>query len=112
MTFFLLKNLGADVLIDCKTIDFETILKDYDVVVNSQDQKILEKSLNVLRPNGKVISISGPPTPEFAKEMGLPWYLKIIMSLLSYGVKTKAKKKQVHYSFLFMRAEGSGRGKL
>ena len=106
-SFDLLKNLGADVLIDYKTNDFETMLKDYDVVVNSQDQKTLEKSLNVLKPNGKAISISGPPTPEFAKEIGLPWYLKIIMSLLSYGVKNKAEKKQVHYSFLFMRAEGS-----
>lgn len=106
-SFELLKNLGAAILIDYKTNDFEHVLKDYDVVVNSQDQKTLEKSLNVLRPNGKVISISGPPTPEFAKEIGLPWYFKIIMSLLSFGIKNKAQKKHVNFSFLFMRAEGS-----
>ncbi|MNR16988.1 hypothetical protein D3C85_1336240 [compost metagenome] len=76
-------------------------------MVNSQDQKTLEKSLNILKPHGKVISISGPPTPEFAKEIGLPWYLRIIMALLSFGVRNKAKKKHVNFSFLFMRAQGS-----
>ncbi|WJS93441.1 NADP-dependent oxidoreductase [Flavobacterium johnsoniae] len=106
-SFELLKNLGADILIDYKTNDFEHMLKDYDVVLNSQDQKTLEKSLNVLKPHGKAVSISGPPTPEFAKEIGLPWHLSIIMSLLSFGVRNKAKKKRVNFSFLFMRAEGS-----
>ncbi|KQB42527.1 NADP-dependent oxidoreductase [Flavobacterium aquidurense] len=106
-SFEFLKNLGADVLIDYKTHDFEHILKDYDVVVNSQDQKTLEKSLNILKPDGKIISISGPPTHEFAKEMGLPWYIRMITTLLSFSTRSKAEKKQVKFSFLFMRAEGS-----
>ncbi|WPO77891.1 NADP-dependent oxidoreductase [Flavobacterium sp. KACC 22761] len=105
-SFELLKNLGADVLIDYKTHDFEHILKDYDAVLNSQDQKTLEKSLNILKPGGKIISISGPPTPEFAKEMVLPWYVKMITMLLSFGIRNKAQKKHVNFSFLFMRAEG------
>lgn len=40
----LVKKLGADVVIDYKTQDFETILKDYDLVLNSQDEKTLGKS--------------------------------------------------------------------
>ncbi|WP_246862737.1 hypothetical protein [Pedobacter sp. KBS0701] len=40
----MLKDLGADVLIDYRKDDFETILKDYDVVLNSQDTKTLEKT--------------------------------------------------------------------
>ncbi len=106
-SFKLLKSLGADVLIDYKTQDFETILKNYDVVLNSQDNKTLEKSINILKPNGHVISISGPPTPDFAKEMGLPWYLKIVMSLLSFSIRRKAKKRNIDYSFLFMKANGN-----
>jgi len=35
----LVKRLGADVVIDYRQDDFETILKDYDVVLNSQDGK-------------------------------------------------------------------------
>ncbi|ASS48457.1 MAG: NADPH:quinone oxidoreductase [Candidatus Fluviicola riflensis] len=105
-SFDLLKSLGADVLIDYKKQDFETVLKDYDVVLNSQDKKTLEKSLKIVKPNGKVISISGPPTPEFAKEIKAPWFVKIILSLISSGVRKMARKLRVDYSFLFMRAEG------
>lgn len=103
----LVKSLGADIVIDYKKDDFETILKDYDVVLNSQDTKTLEKSLRILKPNGKVISISGPPDTDFAENIGLPWYLKLIMKLLSSGIKNKARRLGVNYSFLFMRADGN-----
>lgn len=105
-SFSMLKNLGADILIDYKTEDFETILKDYDVVLNSQDTKTLKKSLRILRPGGKAISISGPPTPEFAKSINAPWFVKIVLSLISSGIRRKASKLGVDYSFLFMRADG------
>jgi NADPH:quinone reductase-like Zn-dependent oxidoreductase len=103
----LVKSLGADVVIDYKKDDFETKLHGYDVVLNSQDQKTLEKSLRILKPGGKLVSISGPPDPEFAKEIGAPWYVKLLMKLLSSGVRKKAKRLGVSFSFLFMRAEGS-----
>lgn len=101
------KGLGADVVIDYKTEDFETVLKDYDVVLNSQDAKTLEKSLRILKPNGKVISISGPPDPEYAREAGLPGLVRIVIGLLSFSIRRQAKKRNVGYAFLFMRAEGS-----
>ena len=101
------KGLGADLVIDYKKEDFESVLKDYDVVLNSQDNETLVKSLSVLKPGGKLISISGPPDPEFAEEFGLPWYLKPVMRLLSSGVRKKAKLHNVSYSFLFMKASGS-----
>ncbi len=85
--FDLVKSLGADVIIDYKTQDFETLLNDYDVVLNSQDEKTLEKSLRILKPNGKVISISGPPDVTFAKDFRLSWFLKMIFSFLSSKVK-------------------------
>jgi NADPH:quinone reductase-like Zn-dependent oxidoreductase len=100
------KTLGADIVIDYKKEDFETILHGYDIVLNSQDQKTLEKSLRVLRPGGKLISISGPPDIDFAKQLSAPWYIEIVMKLLSFGVKRKAKRLGVHFSSLLMRAQG------
>jgi alcohol dehydrogenase len=108
----LVKSLGADVVIDYRKEDFETILKDYDVVLNSQDATTLEKSLRILKPGGKLISISGPPDTEFAKEIGLNAILKIVMFFLSFTTKRQAKRLGVDYSFLFMRAEGSQLGKI
>ncbi|OYU46687.1 MAG: NADPH:quinone oxidoreductase [Burkholderiales bacterium PBB4] len=101
------KGLGADVAIDYKKADFEKNLSGYDVVLNSQDGKTLEKSLDVLRPGGQLISISGPPTPEFAEELKTPWLVKQVMRALSFTTRKKAKRLSVGYSFLFMHASGS-----
>jgi NADPH:quinone reductase-like Zn-dependent oxidoreductase len=105
--FELLKALGADVLIDYKKEDFGTVLHGYDVVLHSQDSKTLDKSLRVLKRGGTLISISGPPDPAFAEEIGVPWYVKPIIRVLSFGARRKAKRLNVTFSFLFMRANGA-----
>ena len=103
----LVKSLGADVVVDYKTQDFEDVLRGYDIVLNSQDGKTLEKSLNVLKPDGKLISISGPPDPEFAEAIKASWLVKQATRALSFGARRKAKRLGVDYSFLFMKASGS-----
>lgn len=103
----LVKSLGADLVIDYKKEDFATILKDYDVVLHSnREAKVLENSLKILKQGGTLISLTGPPTPEFAKEIGLGWHFQTLMSLLSMSARRKAKKQKVNFKFLFMRAEG------
>lgn len=102
----LVRQLGADVVIDYKTQDFETVLSGYDLVLNSQDAITLEKSLRVLKPGGLAISISGPPTPEFAKALRLNPVLKFVVGLLSGKVRKQARKLGIRYAFLFMRADG------
>lgn len=100
------KRLGADVVIDYRSNDFETVLHDYDVVIDTLGGQILEKSLRVLKPGGKVISVAGPPEPDFAKEFGANWFLIQAMRALSFRIRWKARRRGVTYSFLFMRASG------
>lgn len=102
----LVKSLGADVIIDYKKDDFEIILRDYDVVLNSQDAKTLAKSLRVLKSGGKLISISGPPDPAFGEEIKAPWFVRVIMRLLSFGIRREARRRNVSFSFVFMKASG------
>jgi NADPH:quinone reductase-like Zn-dependent oxidoreductase len=102
----LAKSLGADIVIDYKKDDFEKLLSGYDVALNSLGKDTLEKSLRVLKPGGKLISISGPPDPQFAKEIGLNWLFQQVMRLLSFSIRRKARGRRVSYSFLFMRASG------
>jgi NADPH:quinone reductase-like Zn-dependent oxidoreductase len=101
------KSLGADVVIDYKKDDFENVLSGYDVVLNSQDAKTLAKSLNVLKPGGKLITISGPADPAFAEAIKAPWFVKQVIGLLSMGTRRLAKRLNVDFSFLFMQANGS-----
>jgi alcohol dehydrogenase len=100
------KNLGADVVIDYRKDDFAVALRDYDVVVNSLGTDVLEKSLRVLKPGGKLISISGPPEPSFAKSIGASWLLRQVIRLLSRRIRKQAKHRGVTYSFLFMKESG------
>ncbi|WP_457332052.1 NADP-dependent oxidoreductase [Rhizobacter sp. P5_C2] len=102
----LVKRLGADVVVDYRTQDFETVLQGYDVVLNSQDGKTLGKSLRVLKSGGRLISISGPPDPEFGKEIAAPGFVKLVMRLLSSSIRRRARSRGVGYSFLFMKANG------
>lgn len=102
----LVKSLGADVVIDYRKDDFEKVLQNYDVVLHSQDAAVLEKSLRVLKPGGTLVSISGPPDPTFAQGIGAPWFVRLIVRLLSAGVRRKAVRRDLAYAFLFMRANG------
>src|SRR5213596_3733189 len=108
----LVKSLGADVVIDYKKEDFEQVLSGYDVVLNSLGKDTLDKSLKVLKPGGKLISISGPPDVAFAKQNGSNWFLQQVMRLLSFGIRKKAKHHGVTYSFVFMRANGEQLSKI
>src|SRR6266702_8511649 len=108
----LVKSLGADVVVDYKKDDFEKVLKGYDVVLSSLGKDTLEKSLAVLKPGGKLVSISGPPDPDFAKEIGAGWPLQQGMRLLSFGIRRKSNRRGISYSFLFMTANGGQLGKI
>jgi hypothetical protein len=101
------ESLGADIVIDYKNQAFESLLRDYDVVLNSQDKVTLEKSLKILKQGGKLISISGPPDPRFAREQGSSWMIEQVLWVLSSSIRWKARRRSVNYSFLFMRANGA-----
>ncbi|WP_443191655.1 NADP-dependent oxidoreductase [Pseudomonas indica] len=100
------KGLGADSVIDYRKDDFETLLRDYDVVLDTLGGKTLEKSLRVLKPGGKAIGIVGPPDPEFANAFGLNGFLRMAIRLMSHRVRREAQRHGVSYSFLFMRPSG------
>jgi NADPH:quinone reductase-like Zn-dependent oxidoreductase len=100
------RGLGADVVIDYRSQDFEQMLSGYDLVLDSLGGKNLERSLRVLRKGGKAIGIAGPPDPGFAREMGANLVLRLAVAGLSSGIRRQARRLGVHYEFLFMRASG------
>ena len=101
------KALGADFVIDYKTQDFATVLRDYDMVLDTLGGKVPEQSLQVLKHGGKVISISGPPDPAFAREWQLGWLLEQVFRVLSHRIRRQSKRLGVSYSFLFMHPSGA-----
>ncbi|MFE1348185.1 NADP-dependent oxidoreductase [Streptomyces sp. NPDC058757] len=102
----LVKELGADEVIDYRTQNFEEILDGYDVVLDSLGGENLAKSLRILKPGGLAISVAGPPDPATARELGSNPVLRLAITALSAKTRRQAKRLGVTYSFLFMKASG------
>jgi len=103
----LVTSLGADEVIDYKKQAFEKVLRDYDVVLGTIRGDAVEKSVGILKPGGKIVSLIGPLDVAFARARGLNFVLKFVFSLMSRKIMRLAKKRGVTYSFLFVRPDGA-----
>ena len=102
----LVKSLGADEIINYKTEKFEEKLENYDAVFDTLGGNILEKSFEVLKSGGKIVSVSGLPNARFAKEYGSGFLKTLLFSAASHKLTALEKKHNVQYSFLFMKPSG------
>ncbi|WP_086785648.1 NADP-dependent oxidoreductase [Streptomyces caniscabiei] len=108
----LVRSLGADIVVDYTKEDFSQVLSGYDLVLDSVGGANLEKSLTVLKPGGLAVSVVGPPDAAFAKQLGAPSVMGLVMSTLSRKVRKQAKALGVRYEFFFMQANGTQLRKL
>ncbi|MBV7506768.1 NADP-dependent oxidoreductase [Bacillus sp. sid0103] len=102
----LVKSLGADEIINYKTEKFEEILKNYDAVFDTLGGEILEKSFEVIKRGGKIVSVSGLPNARFGKEYGSGFFKTLLFSAASHKLTELEKKHNVQYTFLFMKPSG------
>ncbi|MFI5862266.1 NADP-dependent oxidoreductase [Streptomyces sp. NPDC051546] len=56
----LLRELGADEVIDYRTTDFEEVVSGVDIVVDAVGGEYTARSLKVLKPGGHLITLPGP----------------------------------------------------
>ncbi|GIO24043.1 NADP-dependent oxidoreductase [Oceanobacillus sp. J11TS1] len=102
----LVKSLGADEIINYKTEKFEEVLKNYDAVFDTLGSEILEKSFEVVKSGGKIVSVSGLPNARFGKEHGYGFFKTFLFSVASNKLTKLEKKHHVQYTFLFMKPSG------
>lgn len=67
----LLRDLGADVVIDYNTQEFEDELSDYDMVFDMLGGETLKRSFKILKKGGTLVSIKGQDTDNLASEHGV-----------------------------------------
>lgn len=102
----LVKSLGADEIINYKTEKFEEVLENYDAVFDTLGGETLEKSFNILKDGGKIVSVSGLPNARFGKEYGSGFFKTLLFSAASHKLTALEKKHHVQYTFLFMKPSG------
>ena len=103
----LVRSLGADEVIDYKKQKFEDVLRDYDAVLDTLGGESLERSFQILRPKGVLVSIVGPPDAAFGRTRRMNFLMVFALWLLSYKTHRLAKKRGVEYSFLLVNPDGS-----
>ena len=103
----LVTSLGADEVVDYKKQEFEKVLAGYDVVLGTIRGDAIEKSLGILKPGSRIVSLIGPLDAAFARARGLNFILRLVFGLMSRKIMRLAKKRDVTYSFLFVRPDGA-----
>ncbi|NIK77653.1 alcohol dehydrogenase [Paenibacillus castaneae] len=103
----LVKSLGADRIINYRKENFEELLTGYDAVYDTLGGTVLRKSFQVLKLNGKIVSISGLPNARFGKEAQLGWLKTTLLSIVSHKLTALEKKTQTSYHYLFMKPNGA-----
>ncbi|ATP90416.1 MULTISPECIES: NADP-dependent oxidoreductase [Aeromonas] len=99
-------SLGADEVVDYKKQQFEKTLRDYDMVLGTLRGDEIERSINILKPGAKIVSLVGPLDAAFASARGLNFIIRFVFGLMSRKIMQLAAKREVSYSFLFVRPDG------
>ncbi|GAF40601.1 bifunctional protein: zinc-containing alcohol dehydrogenase [Agrilactobacillus composti DSM 18527 = JCM 14202] len=102
----LVRELGANEVIDYHQTDFTQVLQNYDYVFDTLGGDNLAKAFQILKPGGQVVSLSGLPDPEFAKDYGLNIFKRLGLYVLTTKLRRLAKQAKVRYRFLFMQPSG------
>ncbi len=102
----LVRGLGADEVVDYKNQAFEQVLSGYDVVLGTIRGDAIEKSIDILKPGGKIVSLVGPLDAAFARTRKLNFILAFVFWLMSRKIIHLARKRGISYSFLFVHPDG------
>ncbi|HNV78461.1 MAG TPA: NADP-dependent oxidoreductase [Thermomonas sp.] len=100
------RGLGADEVVDYKQQQFQDVLRDYDAVLGTVKGEVIEQSVGILKPGGRIASLVGPLDAAFARTRGLNVLLRIVFGLMSRKILRLAGKRGVAYSFLFVHPDG------
>ena len=95
------KELGADRVIDYKTEEYKSIVKDIDIVFDTLGKNYLLESFGVIKTGGIVVSVVGPLDEASAKMFGMADYK------LPKELANASSEKNAEYKFIFMHPNGA-----
>jgi len=65
------QSLGAETVIDYASMPFEQVVHDVDLVLDTIGGEILQRSMNVVKPGGTLVSLLEQPSQEKAEARGI-----------------------------------------
>jgi NADPH:quinone reductase-like Zn-dependent oxidoreductase len=98
------KELGADRVIDYKTEDYKTIVKNLDMVLDTLGNEYTEDAFKVIKDGGSVITLVGAVDKETANRMKLNKIAQLFLAWKRRKITKQIEQKSAFYSLVLMRA--------
>jgi NADPH:quinone reductase-like Zn-dependent oxidoreductase len=104
----LVRSLGCDEVIDYTSQDISKTLARFDAGFDLIGGKTLEQMFEIMKPGTRIVSVAGVPEPQMAiKDLGGRQGLAAILWIISYGIRSRARRAGISYRYLFMHPSGS-----
>ena len=104
----LVRSLGCDEVIDYTIQDISSEKGRFDAGFDLIGGKTLEQMFEIMKPGTMIVSVAAVPEPQTAiRDLGGRRALAAIFWLISYGIRSRARRAGVSYRFLFMHASGA-----
>jgi NADPH:quinone reductase-like Zn-dependent oxidoreductase len=104
----LVRSLGCDEVIDYTSQSISEAGRGFDAGFDLIGGKTLEQMFEIMKPGTKIVSIAGLPEPQTAiKDLAGRRALAALFWIISYGIRSRARRAGVSYRYLFMHPSGT-----
>jgi NADPH:quinone reductase-like Zn-dependent oxidoreductase len=104
----LVRSLGCDEVIDYTVQDISSAEGQFDAGFDLIGGKTLDQMFEVMKPGTRIVSVAAIPEPQTAiRDLGGRRALSAIFWLISYGIRSRARRAGISYRYLFMHPSGS-----
>ena len=99
-------DMGVEQYFDYRKQNYWEHLEPVNYVIDTVGNKELEHELQVLKPNGRLLSLIMLPNRQFAKDHHMPFWKTALFTIAGSGIDRKAKQANASYRFIFVRSDG------
>jgi NADPH:quinone reductase-like Zn-dependent oxidoreductase len=104
----LVRSLGCDEVIDYTVQDISNAEGRFDAGFDLIGGKTLDQMFEIMKPGTRIVSVAAIPEPQTAiRDLGGRRALSAIFWLISYGIRSRARRAGISYRYLFMHPSGS-----
>jgi alcohol dehydrogenase len=103
----LVRSLGCDEVIDYTVQDISKAGRRFDAGFDLIGGETLEQMFEIMKHGTKIVSVAALPEPQTAiRDLDGRRILSMIFWLISYGIRSRARRAGVSYRYLFMHPSG------
>lgn len=104
----LVRSLGADAVIDYTSQGLSSLSERFDAGFDLIGGKTLDQMFALMKPGATVVSVAGLPEPQTAmKDLDGRRALAALFWIISYGIRSRARRAGAAYRYLFMHPSGA-----